>query len=156
MSDLGKIIPLSNEERELYSKLDFKYFLDQNIRRTKVSMENIVLINNGYAKTVELINKSKKENKTQFHLFIEGYVRKMHSGGMLGSHFNLSESREFSILRHEDYGENWAYFEVWAKREKTLRIRKLIWKRVVEIGAIIGFILAAIHLYELFYPVKTK
>ncbi len=65
-------------------------------------------------------------------------------------------SRLQERITDEEYGENWAYFEVWAKREKTLRIRKLIWKRVVEIGAIIGFILAAIHLYELFYTIKAK
>lgn len=154
MSDLGKIIPLSNEEKELYSKLDFKYFLSQNIIRENINPENVALIYVGYNKTIDLIKSSRKTNKAQFHLFIEGYVRKMHSGGMLGSHFNLSEVREFTILRFEDYGENWAYFEVWAKRERYLRIRKLIWKRIVEFGAILGFVLAAFNIYKTFNPSK--
>jgi len=154
MSELGKIIPLSSEEKELYSKLDFKFFLDQNIKRENLSSENLKLIEKGYIKTIELINVARDENKAQFHLFIEGYVRKMHAGGMLGSHFNLSEARDFKILRFEDYGENWAYFEAWAKRERFIRRRKNVWKRIVEIGAVLGFILAAIHLYEMFTPLK--
>jgi hypothetical protein len=154
MSDLGKIIPLSSEEKELYSKLDFKYFLGQNIIRENISPENVVLINKGYNKTIDAIKNARRINKAQFHLFIEGYVRKMHSGGMLGSHFNLSEAREFTILRFEEYGENWAYFEVWAKRERYLRIRKLIWKRIVEFGAILGFVLAAFNIYKAFNPGK--
>lgn len=154
MLELGKIIPLSSEEKELYSKLDFKYFLDQNIKRENLSSENLKLIEKGYIKTIELINVTRDANKAQFHLFIEGYVRKMHSGGMLGTHFNLSEAREFKVLRFEDYGENWAYFEAWAKRERFIRRRKTVWKRIVEIGAVLGFILAAIHLYEMFTPLK--
>lgn len=152
MSDLGKIIPLSNEEKELYSKLDFKYFLSQNIIRENISHENVLLINKGYNKTIDKIKNARKINKAQFHLFIEGYVRKMHSGGMLGSHFNLSEARKFTILRFEDYGENWAYFEIWAKRERGVRIRKLIWKRIVEFGAILGLVLAAYNIYIAFNP----
>lgn len=74
----------------------------------------------------------------------------MHSGGMLGSHFNLSETRSFNIIRFEDYGENWAYFEIWAERERKIRLRKMLWRRLVELGAILGFILAGIHLYEVF------
>jgi hypothetical protein len=154
MSELGKIIPLSNEEKELYSKLDFKYFLDQNIKRENIISENVNLIQEGYSKTIKLIETAKSENKTQFHLFIEGYVRKMHSGGMLGSHFNLSEAREFTIIRFEDYGENWAYFEAWSKRERFIRRRKNIWKRIVEIGALLGFFLTAVHIYETFIARK--
>ena len=154
MSELGKIISLSSEEKELYSKLDFKYFLSQNIIRENISPENVSLINKGYNKTIDEIKNARKVNKAQFHLFIEGYVRKMHSGGMLGSHFNLSEVRKFTILRFEEYGENWAYFEVWAKRERDLRIRKLIWKRIVEFGAILGFVLAAFNIYKSFNPNK--
>lgn len=150
MPDLGKIIPLSNEEKELYSKLDFKYFLNRNIKTEEISAEDVKLIEDGYKKTVRLIKEARSENKAQFHLFIEGYVRKMHSGGMLGTHFNLSEARGFSIIQFEDYGENWAYFEIWAKREKLLRVRKLIWKRIVEVGAIIGFILGVKQVINLF------
>lgn len=150
MSKFGEIIPLSNEEKELYSRLDFKYFLDQNIKRENITPENTNLIQEGYFKTIKLIEEAKRENKTQFHLFAEGYVRKMHSGGLLGSHFNLSETRQLTIIRFQDYGENWAYFEVWAKRERIIRRRKNIWKRVVEVGALLGFLLTAIHIYHLF------
>ncbi len=154
MSELGKIIPLTTEEKELYSKLDFKYFLEQNIKTQNVNSENINLIHKGYQDTLEKIVNAKKKNKTQFHLFIEGYVRKMHSGGMLPSHFNLSEARSFSIIRYEDYGENWAYFEMWAKRERVLRRRKCVWKRIVEVGALLGFLLTVIHIYETFIARK--
>ena len=150
MSDLGKIIPLTTEEKELYSKLDFKYFLVQNIKNEKICHENIKLINEGYEITQKKIEAAKKKNKYQYHLFIEGYVRKMHSGGMLACHFNLSEARSISIIEFKDYGENWAYFEAWAKREKITRRRKIIWKRVVEIGALLGFMLAANQLIHIF------
>ena len=89
MSELGKIIPFTAEEKELYSKLDFKYFLNQNIKSESISLENVELINKGYKNALKKIDLAKKENKTQYHLFIEGYVRKMHSGVMLASHFNL-------------------------------------------------------------------
>ena len=148
MSELGKIIPLSNDEKELYSKLDFKYFLDQYMKKENITPENVRLIEKGYADTKKIIEASSDENKAQFHLYVEGYVRKMHSGGLLGSHFNLSEVRQFTIHRFEDFGENWAYFEVWAKREKNLRHRKLIWKRLVEIGAVLGIVLSVIKLVE--------
>ena len=148
MSELGKIIPLSNEERELYSKLDFKYFMDQYLKRENISLENVRLIEKGYAATKKIIDASSIENGAQFHLFIEGYVRKMHSGGLLGSYFNLSEARGFTIHRFEDFGENWAYFEAWARREKHLRYRKLFWKRLVEIGAVLGIVLSIIKLIE--------
>ncbi len=150
MSELGKIIPLTAEEKELYCKLDFKFFLDQNLDSDNVSAENRALIQKGYKETRNKIQIAKSINKTQYHLFLEGYVRKMHSGGMLPSHFNLSEAREFKIVRFEDYGENWAYFEEWSKREKYQFKRKKIWNRLVEIGALIGFILGAIRLYEVF------
>ena len=153
MSELGKIIPLSDSEKELYSKLDFRYFLDQYIKKENITPENVKLIEKGYSDTNKNIEAASDENKTQFHLFIEGYVRKMHSGGMLGSLFNLSEAREFKIFRFEDYGENWAYFEAWAKREKYLRYRKLVWKRLVEIGAVLGIILSIIKLIEV---IKTN
>lgn len=150
MSELGKIIPFSNEERELYSKLDFKYFMDQYLKKHNTSKENIKLIEKGYSDTKKMIQEAANGNKTQFHLYIEGYVRKMHSGGLLGSHFNLSEVRQFTINRFEDFGENWAYFEAWANREKHLRFRKLVWKRLVEIGAVLGIVLSVIKLVEIF------
>ena len=149
MSELGKIIALSNEDKELYTKLDFKYFLEQNILKGNLSQENIQLIHVGYSNTLEKIAFDKYKNKTQYHLFIEGYIRKMHSGGLLAAHFNLSEARSLSILRFEEYGENWAYFEQWAKREKCLRYRKNLWKYIIEAGSIIGLLLGAIELYKL-------
>lgn len=36
------------------------------------------------------------------------------------------------------------------KKEKTIIRRKKVWKRIVEFGALLGFILTAIHLYEMF------
>lgn len=156
MNDFGellqtpKIIALTNEEKELYSKLNFNYFLEQNCKSENISSENLALIHKGYKATVKKISTARDVNSDQFHLFMEGYVRKMHSSGMLAAHFNLSESRPFRTNRYEDYGENWAYFEEWSKKEKTIRLRKIIWKRIVEAGALIGFLLGIIHLYEIF------
>jgi hypothetical protein len=115
----------------------------------KVLVRNIELINTGYLITSKHIKKTKKENKAQFLFYIEGYVRKMHSGGLLPSHFNLSEARSFSIIQFEEYGENWAYFERWAKGQRRKQFARKTWKRIVEIGAVLGFILVAIHLYQL-------
>ena len=146
---MSSIIPFTEDEKELYSRLDFQYFLDQNIERENMSKENILLIKTAYDNTKKKIEIAKKKNKNQYYLFIEGYVRKMHSGGVLPSNFNLNEARSFIIHRYEDYGEDWAYFEEWAKREKKLRFRKTIWKRIVEKGSIIGYILGFIELYKL-------
>jgi hypothetical protein len=150
MSQLVTIIPLSQEEKDLYCKLSFKYFLDLHLETENVVKENIEQIHKGYSDTLFKIISKKKKNRAQYHLFIEGYVRKMNSGGILATHFNLSEARSFNIINYYDYGENWAYFETWAKWEKLIKLRKLIWKRFVEIGALIGFILAAIHIFQIF------
>lgn len=150
MSEFVTIIPLSQEEKDLYCKLNFKYFLELHFETEKVLKENIELIYKGYSETLSKIKLKKRANRAQYHLFMEGYVRKMNAGGMLATHFNLSDARAFTIINYHDYGENWAYFETWAKRERFIKLRKLIWKRVVEIGALIGFILATIHIYEIF------
>lgn len=155
MAELGKIIPLTVEEKELYSKLDFEFFLDRHLEIKNVNSDNIQLIYKGYKNTLTKIKKAKRENAYQNHLFIEGYIRKMHSGGMLANHFNLSEARDFTVLRFEEYGDGWAYFETWAKKEKSKRIRKVIGKRIIEIGALIGYVLAAVKVYNLFIQMKA-
>jgi hypothetical protein len=148
MSELGKIIPLSEDEKDLYSRLNFQYFLNHHINSENLTAENVEIMKASYTKTKLLIKTLRTADRAQFQLYAEGCVRKMHSGGMLPCHFNLNEARGFSITDFEEYGREQAFFEYWARGRRRLRIRKLFWKRAVEGGALLGFILAIIHLKE--------
>jgi len=143
------IIPLSKEEKELYAKLDFHFFLVTNFYEPlNTAQQNKDLVTKGYAETLVQINKGKKSNRYQYHLFLEGYIRKMHDGGLLPLHFNLSGQNNPTILNYEEYGRNWAYFDAWAKRERWINWKAKASKRIIEIGALIGYVLGAIQLYN--------
>lgn len=149
MSDLKSIIPFSEEEKALYCKYNFGYFLNKKMNSKKWNQEIINQITEAYENYKSVLLLEAKENKKQFYFFLEGQVRKMHSGGLLSTHFNLSEAIDSMSLNNKAYGENWAIFEIWAKYQKPKIRRKKIWKRTVEIGSIIGWVLGLYTLYTI-------
>ena len=149
MNNLKSIINLSEEEKELYCKLDFSYFLNCKIGSDKWSQDKISTIRNSYQTHLLEYEQKAKKNRAQFYLFIEGYIRKQHSGGFLTTHFNLNEFRESESLDDNSYGENWAIFELWSKYHKRKLWISKSWKRIVEFGSIIAWVLAFVQLYQI-------
>jgi len=135
--------------KELLSKLDFRYFLMQNIEaenyseeETKIIYENFEIFNK------EVSNKAEK-NKKQFFYYCEGQVRKMFTGGFLPAIFELDEGRRLRITDFSSTGESWAYFQHWRKVYKRKVRKEKIWSFVVKTGSILAFILTVLKLYEI-------
>ncbi|MBK9413676.1 MAG: hypothetical protein IPN61_09700 [Bacteroidetes bacterium] len=142
--------PLTKESRELYSKLNFNFFLYNNTRIANRTNDLISTIEKQYIITINHLRKVQKKNKQQFHYLLEGEVKQMHLGDFLENHFMLNNVVEFEIIDAKAYGESWAYFELWAKREKIKRRKKIFWKRLVEIGAVLGYILTTKEIIKIF------
>jgi hypothetical protein len=145
---MKEIIELTQEEKEVYSELNFKFFLDQIIAEQKIDKSNVVIIEKSYNKTIYEINSLERKNKKQSLLYIEGYIRKMHSGGLFATHFNLNEAITTTIFDFEEYGRYWAYFESWSKNYRRELFLKKIWDYTVKIGSILGWILASLQIIE--------
>ncbi len=135
--------------KELLSKLDFEYFLNQNIQQNNYTEQDIKTIHQSFEVfKQEVLDKSKK-NKKQFFYYCEGQVRKMFTGGLIPALFELDESRGFHIGDFSATGENWAFYQYWRKVYKRKLKREKIWDILVKTGSILAFILTAFKLYEI-------
>ena len=83
-----------------------------------------------------------------FYYFCEGKVRKGFTGGFLPSHFEMDESREHTIMRFEDVGEDWAYFYYWQKYYRRKITEEKIWEYIIKMGSILAIALSIIKLLE--------
>ena len=135
--------------KELLSKLDFEYFLRQNIRNEKYSSENIKEIYASYKLHKEELNTQSKKKKKQFHYYIEGQVRKMFEDRLLPAMFELDGSRKHTIFDFPQIGENWAYFDYWKKSYSKILTKEKIWSYTTRIGSVLAIILTVLKLYKL-------
>ncbi|MCF6182652.1 hypothetical protein [Lutibacter sp.] len=135
--------------KELLSKLDFEYFLKQNIEVENYSSENTKLIYENYDVFKKKVKGKSKENRKQFFFYCESNVRKMFTGGMLPASFGLDESRRYQIIDFPATGKNWAYFEYWQKTYKLKLTKEKVWSFVVKTGSVLAFILSILKLYEI-------
>ncbi|HAF27803.1 MAG TPA: hypothetical protein DCG75_02035 [Bacteroidales bacterium] len=135
--------------KELISKLNFEFFLNQNIDKENYSKESISDIEKEFEICQRELKNKSKANRNQFYFYAEGQVRKMFIGGFLPALFELDESRSHTITDFKAVGESWAYFQYWSdKYRKKLRKEKL-WVNFVRVGSILAFILTALKLYEI-------
>jgi hypothetical protein len=111
----------NSDVRELLSELDFRYFLDQNIKEEGYGQSEIDLIYSSHKEWVKTIKNDAKGNKKQFNFYVEGQVRKMFTGGLLPTLFHLNEAREHVIFDFPGTGENWAYFDHWRQLENPVK-----------------------------------
>lgn len=148
MEGLGKIIELDDRTRELYTCLDYRFFLEQHMNEFEFTDYQRQAIQDAYEKTRSHLLRSLKTNRRQHLFLIEGDVRKSHSGGSLPSHFKLDETRELEILDLNAVGEEMAYFEIWQKHERRKIRSKKIMSYVFRIGAIMGIVLTVIKIIE--------
>lgn len=142
--------------KELLTKLNFEYFLNRNIREEKYTEENIQKLYSSFKSNQARIRMEVKENPKQFNYFCEGQVRKMFTGGLLTSHFNLDDTRELTIIDFAEYGTNWAYFMHWQQNQKNQLKKEKIWNSLIKTGAILGIILSIMKLFEILHIFGAK
>jgi len=150
MAALGTIITLDEATRKLYCYYDYSYFLKRNLEQEKYAAADVQQLHQGYQHTLTRLQHLLKQNKRQGLYHIDGVVRKLHSGGLLPMRFELDESRSSRILRFEDEGEAWAYFEIWRKHEKRKIRRQEVWEIIVKVGASLGILLSIMKVIEAF------
>jgi hypothetical protein len=144
MNKLGIIIDLPADIRELYVSYDFEYFLNKVVSDSKDFKDAKVK----YTEIIKELKAELKENKKQTLFHIDGAVRKMHSGGLLPSLFELDETRKLTGLDFSEYGLNWAYFDLWKKYEKRKILKTKISKMLLFWGAILAYALTVIKIIE--------
>lgn len=135
--------------KELLSKLDFEYFLKQNIEIEKYNSEDIDKLYSNYDFHKKELKEKSKKKKKQFHYYIEGQVRKMFNGGLLPAIFELDGGRQHTIFDFPPIGENWAYFDYWKKSYNKKLTKEKIWNYITKIGSLLAFILTILKLYDI-------
>ena len=134
--------------KELLSKLDFEYFLNENIQANNYNDNDIKIIHDSFKSYNRQFSKKASKNKKQFFYYCEGQIRKMFTGGLLPAIFELDEGRGLNLMDFPAIGENWAYFQYWKQiYKRKIRIEK-IWDYVIKIGSILAFVLTLLKLYE--------
>lgn len=139
------------ETKKLLSKLDFEFFLKQNIEKEKYEKIDIDKIYSSYKTTSIQIKTKGKDNKKQFYYYTEGQVRKMFTGGLLTSLFELDENRGVAIGNFLAVGDNWAYFSYWQKRYKRKIKAETVWEIVIKTGSILAIILTILKVWSVLY-----
>ena len=149
MGKLSHIIELDDKTRELYANFDYSFFLDEHLKESNYSNDQIKEIERGYSETKSKLEKNLRKNKRQYKYIIDGCIRKCHSGGALPTRFKLNELRSPDrIINFYAEGEIMAYFEKWKKFEKYRIRSKKAWGFIVRTGAILGFALTIIKIIE--------
>ena len=136
--------------KKLLSKLDFEFFLNQNIEVENYNKHDIELIYVNYKSTKQDLKLKRKNKKRQYNYFLEGKVRKMFNGGFLPSHFELDKSIGHRFLDFSTIGEDWAYFELWQSYYKSKIFKENFWEYTIKTGSILAIILTILKLLENF------
>jgi len=137
-----------DDTKKLLAKLDFEFFLKENISEENYNANDITEIYISYVNTLKEIKVKSKSNHRQFKLYSEGQVRKMFTGGFLPALFGLDESRGHKIFDFQAVGDNWAYFKHWQSYQKRKVNRERIWDIIIKTGSILAIILSAIKFSE--------
>jgi hypothetical protein len=139
------------DTKELLSKLDFNFFLKQNIEEEKYRQDEVDTLYNSYKDSLKDLKKKYKKDKKQANYFLEGQVRKMFTGGFLPALFHLDEGRQHTIIAFQEIGEDLAYFKLWQDYYKRKVTAKKVWDFVVKVGSVLAIILSLIKLWETFF-----
>ncbi|TNE81398.1 MAG: hypothetical protein EP332_04565 [Bacteroidetes bacterium] len=137
-----------DDTKKLLAKLDFEFFLKQNIEKEKYPQKDIDKIYSSYQRTLKQIEDKTKTDKKQFDYYTEGQVRKMFIGGLLPALFELDESRGHTMFDFHTLGENWAYFKHWQTYYKRKITKEKIWDITVKVGSVLAIILSVLKLLE--------
>jgi hypothetical protein len=135
--------------KKLLSKLDFEFFLKQNIEVEKYKQSDIDEIYTSYNSFKKKLLAKSKTNKKQFNYFAEGQVRKMFTGGLLPAMFELDEGREHTLFDFTGIGEDWAYFNYWQIYYKRKITGEKAWDVIIKTGSILAFFLSISKIVEI-------
>lgn len=136
------------DTKELLSKLDFDFFLKQNIDEEKYKQEDIEKLYSSYKATLKELKIKYRKQRKQANYFLEGQVRKMFTGGFLPALFHLDEGRTHTIFAFGEVGNDLAYFKLWQIYYKRKVTVKKVWEVVVKTGSVLAIILSLIKLWE--------
>jgi hypothetical protein len=139
------------DTKELLSKLDFEFFLKENIEVEKYQESDIELLYSEYSATLKELKLKYKSNKKQSNYFLEGQVRKMFTGGFLPALFHLDEGRTHTIFDFGGIGQDLAYFKRWQIYYKRKVTKAKIWEIVIKSGSILAILLSLIKIKETFF-----
>jgi hypothetical protein len=142
--------------KKLLSKLDFEFFLKQNIEVEKYNQSDVDEIYTSYNSFKKELLARSKGNKKQFNYYTEGQVRKMFTGGLLPAMFELDEGRGHRLCDFPGIGENWAYFNHWQIYYKRKVTREKIWDFIIKTGSILAFVLSFSKIIELIIQYINK
>lgn len=137
-----------SDTKKLLTKLDFEYFLRQNFRAESYQQTAIDKLYEAFKDKSEDLRKRAGENRRQLHLYAEGQVRKMFTGGLLPTLFHLNDLRGLTITDFAGVGGNWAYFDHWQRYHKRTLRREKAWTIIVRTGSILAFVLSFLKLLE--------
>ena len=137
-----------DDTKKLLAKLDFEFFLKQNIEIEKYSTTDIDSIYSSFKTANGEIKRKAKGNRKQFNYYAEGQVRKMFTGGLLPALFELDESRSHSIIDFPVVGNSWAYFNYWRKYQRRKITKEKIWDIVVKSGSVLAILLSILKFLE--------
>jgi len=141
-----------DETKNLLAKLDFDFFLKQNIDKEKYNQADVDTIYASYKQALGQIKTKSADNKKQSHYYAEGQVRKMFTGGFLPALFELDENRGHRLIDFNAVGDNWAYFSHWQTYQRRKIILTKIWDIVIKTGSILAILLSIIKLIETIFP----
>jgi len=136
------------ETRKLLAKLDFEFFLKQNMLEEDYPQEKIENIYISFAEYKKSLRERRFGNSKQFYFYLEGQVRKMFTGGFLPALFHLDEGRKHTIVDFSGVGKSYAIFKQWQKHYKHKITAALIWEVIIKIGSILGIVLSIIALLK--------
>lgn len=138
------------ETKKLLSKLDFEYFLKQNIEEEKYGKEYIDEMYTSFNDNYKILKQKTKVNRKQFYLYHEGNVRKMFTGGFLTAIFLLDEGRTHRLLDFKEVGLNWAIFNLWSKNYRRKITFEKVWDIIIKTGSLLAIVLSIVKITELF------
>lgn len=140
-----------HEVKKLLSKLDIKFFLNQNIEENNYSSDDINLLYKSFENSIKQLKTKRRNNKKQFNYYLEGQTRKMFRGGFIPALFHLDNGRGLHLFDFKSVGKDLAYFKLWQDYFNSKNIKDEIWNYIIKIGSFLGIILAIIRLFELIY-----
>lgn len=135
--------------KKLLAKLDFEFFLKQNIETEKYKQPDIDSIYHSFKQTFDQLKIKASGNKKQFNYYAEGQVRKMFTGGFLPALFELDENRGHTITDFPAIGVSWAYFKYWQIYQKRKITKYKIWDITIKTGSILAIILSIIKFLDI-------
>jgi hypothetical protein len=134
--------------KELLSRLDFRFFLKENIREEKYADDEIGQLYSSYENAMKELKHRYRKDKKQANYFLEGQARKMFTGGFLPALFHLDEGRKHTIVDFEGVGHDLAYFKVWQSYYKRKVTAAKVWDIVIKVGSVLAIVLSLIKLWE--------